>query len=40
MIDLNRPKRKSAEPTGEQIAMLILCIALWTAFLLGVMMSC
>lgn len=40
MIDLNRPKRKAAEPTGEQIVMLIICIAMWTAFFLGVMMSC
>ena len=40
MIDLSRkPRKQEQDPTGEQIAMLILCVVMWTWFILGVMMS-
>ena len=40
MIDLSRePRKQDQDPEDSQIAMLILCVVLWTAIIIGVM-SC
>lgn len=40
MIDLNRPERKPEnDVTNEQLILLIICVVMWTAFFLGIMMS-
>ena len=40
MIDLSRePRKQDQDPTPEQIAMLIICVVMWTVIILGSMMS-